>query len=237
VLYTDNGSAFAGHLIAGGAAHKFRNVSANTGLRPLGICHHLGIDLKFALPGNAQAKIAERVFATLSLCLDDRPEFQMANAGHKPGASPCVGVVPVPFEIVERVVAREIDRYNREAGRRSQGANGRSYQAVFDAGYAERVPRRMTQRQVYLASLIYAPAAADRDGRIKVDKWVYGYFTTMADLLPYHGKGQRVLLGRNPDDLSAPAIAYDETLNLICEGIAPVKRGDYMSVDGIREAA
>jgi putative transposase len=127
MLYTDNGSAFAGHLIAGGVDHKFRNAATNAGLRPLGICHHLGIDLKFAMPGNPQAKIAERVFATLSRCLDDRPEFQMAHAGHNPGASPSAEVIPVPLETVESVVAREINRYNVETGRRSQGANGRSY--------------------------------------------------------------------------------------------------------------
>jgi len=237
MLYTDNGSAFAGHLIAGGVDHKFRNAATNTGLRPLGICHHLGIDLKFALPGNAQAKIAERVFATLSRCLDDRPEFQMAHAGHNPGASPSAGIVPVPLEKVEHLVDREIERYNLETGRRSQGANGRSYQGVFNAGYSERTPRRMTERQVYLASLMYKPVAVNRDGRVMVNGWVYGDYSTMADLLPYHGRGQRVLLGRNPDDLSAPAIAFDENLNLICEDITPVKRGAYMSVEGIRDAA
>lgn len=237
MLYTDNGSAFAGHLVAGGVDHKFRNAATNKGMRPLGICHHLKIDLKFAMPGNAQAKIAERVFATLSRSLDDRPEFQMAHAGHKPGASPNAAVIPVPFEMVERVVAREVDRYNAETGRRSQGANGRSYQGVFDAGYAERTPRRMTQRQVYLSSLIYRPVAVDREGRVSVNGWTYGDPTTQEALLRYHGKGQRILLGRNPDDLSAPALAFDEDNRLICEDIMPIKRGSYLSVDGIRDAA
>ena len=237
MLYTDNGSAFAGHLIAGGVDHKFRNAATNTGLRPLGNCHHLGIDLKFAMLGNPQAKIAERVFATLSRCLDDRPEFQMAHAGHNPGASPSAEVIPVPLETVESVVAREIKRYNDEAGRRSQGANGRSYQAHFDAGFADRIPRRMTERQIYLAKLQYKPVAVNRDGRAMWNGWVYGDYSTQADLLPYNGGGQRILLDRDPDDFSAPAISFDENLELICEGIAPVKRGSYLSVDGIRDAA
>ncbi len=68
-LYTDNGSSFAGHLVAGGNVHRFRNAGKNTeGVQPLGICHHLGIKLHFALPGNAQAKIAERTFASLPAC-------------------------------------------------------------------------------------------------------------------------------------------------------------------------
>ena len=42
-LYTDNGSAFAGHLVAGGNVHKFRNSGSKvTGVKPLGICYHLG---------------------------------------------------------------------------------------------------------------------------------------------------------------------------------------------------
>ena len=57
-LYTDNGSAFAGHLVAGGNVHKFRNSGSKVaGVKPLGICYHLGIDLHFALPGNGQARL------------------------------------------------------------------------------------------------------------------------------------------------------------------------------------
>ena len=71
-LYTDNGSAFAGHLVAGGAGHKFRHSGHPVeGVKPLGICSHLGIERHFALPANGQAKIAERVFATLSRVIDD----------------------------------------------------------------------------------------------------------------------------------------------------------------------
>lgn len=58
-LYTDNGSAFAGHMVAGGNAHRFRNGPAKEGPPQLGICKNMGIELRFALPRNAQAKIAE----------------------------------------------------------------------------------------------------------------------------------------------------------------------------------
>ena len=65
-LYPDNGSAFAGHLVAGGAVKRFRYFGAKLdGEKPLGICHHLGIAIHFALPGNGQAKTAERTFASL----------------------------------------------------------------------------------------------------------------------------------------------------------------------------
>jgi putative transposase len=97
-LYTDNGSAFAGHLVAGGAQHRFRTHGRRPDApTPPGVCEHLGIATTFALPGNARAKIAERSFATLSRVVDDRPEFAGAHAGHAPGASPTAQVRPVPI--------------------------------------------------------------------------------------------------------------------------------------------
>lgn len=236
-LYTDNGSAFAGHRVAGGTNHKFRNSSTNKGVRPIGICKILDIKIKFALPGNAQAKIAERIFASISRTIDDRPEFAGAHAGHNPGASPTASVVPVPIETVRHVVEREVIRHNSQTGRRSDGANGRSYDAVFDAGIANRTTRKMTARQLYLASLDYRPVAVDRVGQMKIDGWVYGGPATQIELLGYHKSGQKILLGRDPDDLAAPAIAFDEDHKLICEGILPVASGRYDSVDGIRDAS
>jgi len=236
-LYTDNGRAFAGHLVAGGAVHRFRNGGrAGEGVKPLGICHHLGIRLHFALPGNAQAKIAERIFGMLSRVVDDRPEFRGAHAGHAPGAAPAADAVPVPVETARRVIEREIARHNAETGRRGQGMHGRSYREVLDAGLAVRVRRQPTQWQLYLASLIYTPVAVDRHGRVQVDSWTYGGPETQAALLPHH-KRDRILLGRNPDDFSAPAIAWDAAGNLICEDIAPIERGAYGSVDGARAGA
>jgi len=160
-LYTDNGSAFAGHLVAGGNVHRFRNASKKTeGVQLLGVCHHLGIRLHFALPGNAQAKIAERTFAALSRVIDDRPEMKGAHAGHTPGAAPSADVSPVHIDTVRKIVTREIARHNAEPGRRSQGARGRSYAAMFEDGLSGRIVRKPTARQAYLASLIYTPVAA-----------------------------------------------------------------------------
>ena len=55
--------------------------------------------------------------------------------------------------------------------------------------------------------------------------------------LPDHKRGEEVLLGRDPDDFNAPALAWNAKNELICEGIQPVVRGAYGSVDGIRQAA
>ncbi|MDT8857163.1 transposase domain-containing protein [Paracoccaceae bacterium Fryx2] len=238
-LYPDNSRSFTGNLVAGGAVHKFRNApKAMDGVKPLGICHHLGIAIHFATPEHGQSKIAERCFASLSRVIEDRPEFKGAHAGHKPGASPDAGVTPIALEEARRVLAREVNRYNAETGRRGQGMRGRSYRDVFEAGLKLRVRRVATSRQLYLAGLIYTPVAVDRWGRVTVDDCTYGDPDTQDALLKYHDPKSktRILLGRNPDDFDQPALAYNEAGELICEGILPVKIGAYGSVDGIRTA-
>ncbi|MCB1387564.1 MAG: hypothetical protein KDK12_00170 [Rhodobacteraceae bacterium] len=221
---------------------RFRNGGKPAeAIQPPGICQIMGIRLHFALPSGpdhvgGKAKIAERIFATLSRSLDDRPEFKGAHAGHKPGASPNKSVTPIPREEALQIITREVRRYNGEAGRRSQGANGRSYEQAFRDGLAERPLRKPTARQLYLAGLIYKPVAVDRFGRVQVHGWTYGGASTQEALLGYHGTGKRVLLGRDPDDFNAPALAFDENGNLICEGIEPVKPGRYGSEQGIRQA-
>ncbi|MFV0291993.1 MAG: hypothetical protein ACK5II_01700, partial [Paracoccus sp. (in: a-proteobacteria)] len=126
--------------------------------------------------------------------------------------------------------------HNSEAGRRSQGARGRSYAQIFQDGLAERLPKKPTATQLYYASLVYTPASVDRWGRVQIYNWTYGGPETQQDLLAYHGKGQ-ILIGREPDNFDTPAVAFDDRGHLICRDIAPVKAGIYDSVDGAREAA
>lgn len=145
--------------------------------------------------------------------------------------------MPVPFETALAVCTREVARHNAEPGRRGQGMNGRSYQAVFEAGLFKRVKRTPTARQLYLSGLIYTPVTVTRWGQIEIDTWTYGAPDTQNVLLPYHKKGVAVLLGRDPDDFAVPALAWNAKNELICEGIQPVMRGAYGSVDGIRQAA
>ena len=155
-LYTDNGSAFAGHVIAGRVKHKFRN-GKNRDLvreRP-GVCAQLGIGITFALPGHGQSKIAERKFRDFSRQIDDGPEFHGAHAGHKPGATLSSGIVPVPIATVETVYKREVAAYNAQAKRRSAACkkDKLSCDEAFAAGMEGRVRRTLTRRQIELALL------------------------------------------------------------------------------------
>jgi putative transposase len=236
-LSTDNGSAFAGNLVAGGNVHRFRNSGAKLRkVQPLGVCYHLGIKLDFHKPDNAKAKLAERTFSSISRVIDDRPEMKGIHAGHGVAGKPDQDGKPLTLDKANRLIAREIARYNAEPGRRSQGANGRSYDQHFADDLAKQIRRVMTERQGYLAGLIYSPAAVDRVGQITAEGTIYGGPSTQAALIPYHGDRQRVLLGRDPDDLAAPALAFDENGDLICEGIECIRRGAYNSIEGIRTA-
>ncbi|MDF3606426.1 hypothetical protein PE067_09905 [Paracoccus sp. DMF-8] len=54
--------------------------------------------------------------------------------------------------------------------------------------------------------------------------------------MAWHGKGQ-ILIGRDPDNFDAPAVAFDDRGHLICKDIMPVKAGVYGSVNGAGDAA
>jgi len=107
---------------------------------------------------------------------------------------------------------------------------------MFRTGLAERISTFPTAQQLYYASLIYSPASVDRWGRVQVATWTYGDPETQSELLHWHRRGQ-ILIGRDPDDFEAPAVAYDPDGNLICKDIHPVQTGVYDSVEGARDAA
>ncbi|CUX79371.1 MAG: Mu family bacteriophage transposase [Roseibaca calidilacus] len=237
-LYTDNGRAFAGNLIAGGNPTHFRKKrKLEVGTTPPGVCALLGIKMHFALPRNGRAKEAERTFRTLSRSIDDRPEFKGAHAGHSVGEKPDSSITPVTFEFARSVITREVERHNTETGRRNQGANGRSYDQQFNDLMAGRVLRKATEQQLYHASLTYEWRAVDLNGRIKINNWVYGDHTSVNALMPHHEKKKKVLFGYDPTNFSAPGVAYDESMRLICADIAHVKRGDYDSSEGVQQAS
>ena len=153
-IHPDTGRAFAGNVVAGGADFKWRGKrAARPGFTPPGICAVLGIDLVFAMPGNAQAKFAERTFADLSRAIDDRPEFSGAHAGHAPGARPGSRTVPVTLDVACAVIRRAVNCCKAEGGRRGRGIEGRSSREAVAAGRAGRIVTRATGRPLRPAGL------------------------------------------------------------------------------------
>lgn len=64
--------------------------------------------------------------------------------------------------------------------------------------------------------MIYTPASVDRWGRVQINTWTYGGPETQQDMLAWHGKGQ-ILIGRDPDNFDAPAVAFDDRGHMICK--------------------
>lgn len=235
LIYTDNSKAFASHLVAGGAKFKFRKRAKDRplGLEPPGICECLGIEVTFAKPGNGQAKYVERTFAELQARIDARPEFKGAHTGSHIDLKPEGKVKAVPLSVLVEVSAREIAHHNAKV-RRGGFAKGRSFDQIFRDGTAGKPLRMPAERQFRRAALFYKEVAVDRHGRFKVNDWTYGGPDTQDALLTWHRKG-RILVGVDPADMEAPAVAYDAKGRLISDRIEAIRAGDYRSLKGLQE--
>jgi len=232
-IYTDNSKAFASHLVAGGAKFKFRKrKDGPLGLEPPGVCQSLGITVLFAKPRNGQAKYVERTFAELQARIDARPEFKGGHTGSSTKRKPEGQMTAVPLSVLVEVTDREVAHHNAKT-RRGGFAKGRSFDQIFFDGTKDAPSRMPTERQFYRASLAYKPVSVDRNGRFEVEGWIYGGPDTRDMLVAWHGKGQ-ILVGINPHDFEAPAIAYDPDGRLIAEDIEAVVPGDYQSMKGLQ---
>ncbi|MFN3721889.1 MAG: transposase domain-containing protein [Paracoccaceae bacterium] len=240
-IYTDNGRAFAAFIVSGRATFKFRRKKDRKAeFEPPGVCDQLRIHVRFAKPANGQAKIAERSFAETAKRIDEAPEFKGAHSGSRIDRKPEGKREPVEFATLQAVHDREI-AYHNARKRRGGLAKGRSFAQLYHDGMAGQIKRVATERQLYLATLLYKPASVDRNGRVKVEGWTYGQPDTMLALLKFfdmrrNRAKETILVGIDPNDHSAPAIAYDRDGHLIAENIKPVIAGAYHSQDGKRDA-
>lgn len=242
MIYTDNSLAFSGHLVAGGAGFNFRQrPKGDLTFKPPGVCYHLGIEVVRARPRNGQAKLVERSFAETAKRIDCAPEFSGAYAGSKPEKKPSGKVKPVPFEMVKAVFDREFAAHNARI-RRGGVSKGRSFDQAFADGCAIQIPRMATERQLYLASLIYKAVSVNKMGRFEVNGWVYGGPDTQDALLAFydHRKGRakdQILVGIDPNDYTQPAVAYDRDGRIVAQDIQPITAGEYRSRASANEAA
>jgi hypothetical protein len=162
----DNGRAFASKWITGGALNRYRFKVRED--EPLGLLTQLGIRNHWATPYHGQAKPIERAFRDFAQDIAKHPAFAGAYTGNRPDAKPeNYGAAAVPLATFEAVVAAEIARHNSREGRRGRSLDGRSFDAVFEAGYASAPIRRATTAELNLALLTAERLRADpRDGSI-----------------------------------------------------------------------
>lgn len=241
-IYTDNSRAFSSNLVAGGADFKFRGKKDEaTTFKPPSVTSILGINMKFAMPANGQAKLVERSFAETAKRIDCAPEFAGAHAGSRIDAKPSGKIKPVAMETVQAVFAREFAHHN--ARKRSGGyIRGRSFDEAFIEGLKVTQVRRASEQQLYRASLQYSHISVSKEGRVKVGGFVYGGPKTQEALYQFYDfrrqqAKEKIWVGVNPSDYSQPAVAYDNSGRPIIDKIEMIVRGEYLSQESAREAA
>ena len=112
-LLTDNSAAFSGHVHAGQVGHKWRNKgNRKRDLEPPGLFKHLGFNLHFALPENAQSKLMERKYADFRTQIDTSHEFHGAHTGNRPDQRAKDKLTPIPIAEFEQVYRARISAYN-----------------------------------------------------------------------------------------------------------------------------
>lgn len=151
----DNGRAFASKWITGGAKTRFRfKIKPDD---PTGLLPALGINPKWATPYHGQAKPIERAFRDMCDAISRCPEFAGAYTGGNPMAKPeNYGSKAIDLDVFMAVINREIPALNARAGRRTEMANGKSFDDAFNASYAVAPIGKASPEQMRLALLTAA---------------------------------------------------------------------------------
>jgi hypothetical protein len=206
----DNGRAFASKLITGGAKSRFRfKIKAE---EPTGILTALGIHIHWATPYRGQSKPIERAFRDLCDTIAKHPALAGAYTGNRPDAKPeNYGSKAIPIADFRAVCAAGIAAHNARPGRRTETAQGRSFDDVFAASYAVAPIGKATPEQLRLALLTAEERTCDRDTGVVT---LEGNRYHAAELRDHTGK--RVTLRFDPDDLHGAVHVYDRAGMFIC---------------------
>ncbi|KTE24433.1 MULTISPECIES: transposase domain-containing protein [unclassified Sphingopyxis] len=199
----DNGRAFASKEITGGAKTRYRfTIRADD---PTGLLTALGIKTNWARPHHGQAKPIERFFRDVADVIARDPRCAGAYTGNRPDAKPeNYASKAVEWDDFVRIVNAGMVALNARRGRRSETANGRSYDETFAASYATAPIGKATEEQLRLALLTADRVTTDRkSGMIKLAHNRYWAPELMQIA------GQKVTIRFDPDHLHGDIHVYD----------------------------
>lgn len=150
--FLDNGRAFASKWITGGAKTRFRFKITED--EPTGLLPGLGIDTGWTLPYRGQSKPIERAWKDFCNAIAKSAAFDGAYTGNNTVNKPeSYGKNAVPWGVFLDEVNRGIAFHNARAGRRTEMARGRSFDAVFAESYAAAPIAKATPEQMRMALL------------------------------------------------------------------------------------
>jgi transposase InsO family protein len=198
----DNGRAFASKWITGGAKTRYRFKIREE--EPYGLLPSLGVNPHWATPYRGQSKPIERSFQLVCQNGAKHPAFAGAYTGNSPDAKPeNYGSKAVPLDVFLAVAAQVMATNNAKLGRRTEMANGRSYDQVFAESYATAPIGKATPEQLRIALLAAEQVSTDR----KTGHVVFlenRYWTPELATVA----GEKVVIRFDPDDLHSEVHVY-----------------------------
>ena len=175
----------------------------------------LGIEVIYALPYNAQAKLIERMFRTFRQRFDEDFEAYRGTPGerseiakelyYRPHELPTLGDLAYLLDL-------SVEKYNSITPHTGRGMDGRTPTEVFDA---HRIARREPDEA--WAFLFFDRVSGGREvGRngVQYDKRTYRLASLEKHLLYF---GERVDMRVNPDDPRVAAIFDERTGRYVCK--------------------
>lgn len=198
----DNGRAFASKEITGGAKTRYRfKIRADD---PTGLLTALNIKTNWARPHHGQAKPIERFFRDVADYISRHPACAGAWTGNRIDNKPDYKAKPIEWDVFVQIVNAGVKALNAKLGRRSEIANGRSFDQVFAASYATAPIGKATEEHMRQALLTSDRKTTDRkSGEIRLAHNRYWAPELM------HIAGQKVTIRFDPDQLHGDIHVYD----------------------------
>ncbi len=227
----DNGRAFASKWITGGTKTRFRFKIRDE--EPMGLLPGLGVKTHFTIPYRGQSKPIERAFKDLCDSIAKHPAFAGAYTGNNPMAKPeNYGSKAVEWDRFCQIAAEEIAEHNAQGNRRTETAQGRSFDEVFAESYATAPIQKVVDPAVMRMALLAADQKliSRQTGHLELEGNRYWHPQMFAL------RGERVTVRFDPDNLHSSVHLYDAQGRYLLEAMLLADEG-FATTAGARETA
>jgi hypothetical protein len=227
----DNGRAFASKWITGGTRTRFRFKVRDE--EPMGLLPGLGVKTHFTIPYRGQSKPIERAFRDLCDSIAKHPAFEGAYTGNSPMAKPeNYGSRAVDWDRFCAVVAEGIADHNAQGNRRTETAQGRSFDEVFAESYAVAPIQKVVDPAVLRMALLAADQKLinRQTGVLELEGNRYWHPQMFAL------RGERVTVRFDPDNLHTSVHLYDTQGRYLLEAMLLADEG-FATSAGAKETA
>lgn len=231
-MILDNGRGFASKWITGGAPNRYRFKVRDD--EPDGLLTQLGVAIHWATPYHGQAKPIERAWRDFAEEIARHPFCAGAYTGPNPMAKPeDYGTRAIEWDAFRAFVDGQIAEHNARGGRRTETAEGRSFDETFAASLArpDTIVRWPTAEQRDLW-LLMAEEISTRRGNGEIHLLGNRYWSPAL----VEWAGRKVHVRFDPDDLTRDIKVYDRKGRLLCTAQA-IGDVDFLDADAAQRHA